>query len=188
MPPLSQGLVQVYTGDGKGKTTAALGLAMRAVGHDLRVCFVQFAKSDRDKGERRSAERLAPDLEIHAFAASHWGDPGKAPSGTPWWLLPPSDEDRSKAQEGLLFARRAVVEGDYDLVVLDEILAALTHNLVSLDQVMDLIRAKPPQVELVLTGRNVPEEIIAVADLVTEMKAVKHPFARGVNARRGIEY
>jgi cob(I)alamin adenosyltransferase len=186
--PLSEGLVQVYTGDGKGKTTAALGLAMRAVGHDLRVCFIQFAKSDRDKGERRTIERLSPQMEIHAFAAAHWGDPGKAPPGTPWWLLPPSDEDRSKAQEGLAFAHQVISGGGFDLVILDEILAALTHGLVSLDQVMELVRTRPAQVELVLTGRNAPDEILAAADLVTEMKAVKHPFGKGIPARRGIEY
>lgn len=188
MPPLTEGLVQVYTGDGKGKTTAALGLAMRAIGHDLRVCFIQFAKSDRNTGERRTAARLAPELEIHAFAAPRWGDPSKAPSGTPWWLLPPSEEDRSKAQEGIVFARRAVTEGEYDVVILDEIFAALAHSLISLDQVMELLCAKPAQVELVLTGRHVPEEVLAAADLVTEMKAVKHPLGRGVGARRGIEY
>jgi cob(I)alamin adenosyltransferase len=188
MPPLDQGLVQVYTGDGKGKTTAALGLAIRAIGHHLRVCFIQFAKSNRDKGEGRSVGRFAPDLETQSFAAAHWGDPGKAPPGTPWWLLPPSDEDRSKAQEGLVFALRSLTGGDYDVVILDEILAALAHGLVSLEQVMELIAAKPPTVELVLTGRNAPAEIIDAADLVTEMRAVKHPFERGIPARRGIEY
>ena len=188
MMPLSEGLVQVYTGDGKGKTTAALGLAMRAVGHDLRVCFIQFAKSERDRGERRTAQRLSPDLEMHAFAAPRWGDPHKAPAGTPWWLLPPSEEDRSQAQEGIVFACRAVTEGDYDVVILDEIFAVLTHGLVSLDQVLDLLSSRPTTVELVLTGRNVPDEVIAAADLVTEMKAVKHPFGKGIPARRGIEY
>jgi cob(I)alamin adenosyltransferase len=185
---LKEGLVQVYTGDGKGKTTAALGLAFRAIGHGLRVCFIQFAKSDWDKGECRTAELLAPSFEFHTFAAARWGDPTKAPPGTPWWLLPPSEEDRSMAQEGLVFAVRAVQEGDYDVVVLDEVFAALHHGLVSLAQVLDLIAARAPHIELILTGRNVPAEVVAKADLVTEMRAVKHPFERGVMARRGIEY
>jgi len=185
---LTRGLVEVYTGDGKGKTTAALGLALRAVGHGLRVCFVQFAKSDWDKGERKAVECLSPQFALFSFAAPRWGDPSKAPPGTPWWLLPPSEEDRTQAQEGLAFARRALTEGDYDLVVLDEVFAALRHGLVTLDQVLEVIRSRPAHVELVMTGRNVPPEIVEAADLVTEMRAVKHPFAQGVGARRGIEF
>jgi cob(I)alamin adenosyltransferase len=185
---LKRGLTEVYTGDGKGKTTAALGLSLRAVGHGLHVCFVQFAKGDWDKGERKAAESLSPDFELHSFAAPRWGDPSKAPPGTPWWLLPPSDEDRSQAQAGLTFALRALTEGRYDMVVLDEVFAALTHHLVTLEQVLELMRARPEQVELVMTGRRVPEEVVEAADLVTEMRAVKHPFTRGVAARRGIEY
>ncbi len=185
---LKQGLVQVYTGDGKGKTTAALGLSLRAVGHGLRVCFVQFAKSDGDKGEGKAAECLSPDFELHSFAAARWGDAAKASPGTPWWLLPPSEEDRKHAQAGLEFASRALTGGAYDLVILDEVFAALRHGLVTLEQVLALMKARPAHVELILTGRNVPPEIAAAADLVTEMRAVKHPFARGISARRGIEY
>ena len=188
MGHLTQGLVQVYTGPGKGKTTAALGLALRAVGHGLRVCFVQFMKSDRSTGERAAAARLHPELEIHVFSAPHWGDRSQASKDTPWWNLPPSDEDKKQAGEGLLFAQRALSGGEYDIVVLDEIFAALKFELVSLDDVLGLIRAKPPAVELVLTGRDAPAEVIESADLVTEMNAVKHPYERGVPARKGIEY
>ena len=188
MGRLQQGLVQVYTGPGKGKTTAALGLALRAVGHGLRVCFVQFMKSDRSTGERAAAARLHPELEIHVFSAPHWGDRSQASEGTPWWNLPPSDEDKKQAREGLLFAQRALSGGAYDIVVLDEVLVALKFELVSLDDVLGLIRAKPPAVELVLTGRDAPAEVIESADLVTEMNAVKHPYERGVPARKGIEY
>jgi cob(I)alamin adenosyltransferase len=188
MSPLAQGLVQVYTGPGKGKTTAALGLAMRAAGHGLRVCFIQFMKGDWDLGERKAAARLSPELEIRHFAAPRWGDRSRADEGTPWWELPPSDEDKRQAQEGILFARRALTGGDYDLVVLDEVLGAVNLELISLDELMGLICAKPPGVELVLTGREAPERVIEAADLVTEMQAVKHPYQRGVKARRGIEY
>jgi cob(I)alamin adenosyltransferase len=187
MGRLSRGLVQVYTGEGKGKTTAALGLALRAVGQGLRVCFVQFMKGGLDLGERKAAARLVPALEVHWFSAAQWGDPRKAPPGTPWWLLSPSDQDRDRAQEGVAFARRALA-GGYDLVVLDEILQALCRELVSLEQLLELIRTKPAQVELVMTGRGAPEEIIRAADLVTEMRAVKHPYESGVSARKGIEY
>ena len=182
------GLVQVYTGDGKGKTTAALGLALRAVGHGLRVCFIQFMKGDMDTGERKAAPRLAPELEIHWFCAPRWGDPSKAPPGTPWWQLPPSDEDRTQAQSGMEFARKAVTSGDYRIVVLDEVFNALRYELVSLDQILSLICAKPPETELILTGRGAPDDVIRAADLVTEMKPVKHPYATGTPARRGIEF
>ena len=188
MGHLTQGLVQVYTGPGKGKTTAALGLALRAVGHGLRVCFVQFMKEEGSTGERAAAQRLHPELEIHVFSAPHWGDRSQASEDTPWWNLPPSAEDKKQAGEGLLFAQRALAGGAYDLVVLDEVLVALKFELVSLDDVLGLIRAKPPTVELVLTGRDAPAEVIESADLVTEMNAVKHPFDQGLEARKGIEY
>lgn len=186
--PLARGLVQVYTGDGKGKTTAALGLALRAVGHGLRACFIQFMKGEWDLGEREAAKRLSPELESHHFAAAQWGDRSQAAGDTAWWQLLPSDDDRAKAQEGLAFARQALVSSNYDIVILDEVFPALSHQLISLDQIMGLICARPPQVELVLTGRGAPAEVIAAADLVTEMKAVKHPYDRGVPARKGIEY
>jgi len=188
MGRLGQGLVQIYAGPGKGKTTAALGLAMRAVGHGLRVCFIQFLKGDWDLGERKAADRLSPELEIHAFAAPRWGERREGDEDTPWWQLPPSEEDRRQAQEGMLFARRAVTGGEYDIVVLDEILGAVGLGLVLLEEVMGLICSKPPAVELVLTGREAPEELVKAADLVTRMEAVKHPYQRGVKARRGIEY
>jgi len=188
MTELTKGLVQVYTGNGKGKTTAALGLSLRAAGHGLRVCFIEFMKGDWDSGERKSAARLAPELEIHSYAAAEWGDRSKGDAATPWWELPPSEEDRKQAQEGMLFAQRAVAGGDYDIVVLDEILGAIACELVRLEEVVSLVCAKPPKVELVLTGREAPPEIVKVADLVTEMTAVKHPFEHGEQARRGIEY
>lgn len=183
-----QGLVHVYTGDGKGKTTAALGLALRAVGQGLRVCFIQFLKGDWDLGERKAAPLLAPGLEFHWFSAPQWGDPAKASEGAPWWQLPPSDEDRRQAQEGLAFVHRALTAGGCDIVVLDEIFQALRYGLITLDQLLSLIRARPPHVELILTGRGAPEEVIRAADLVTEMKPVKHPYDRGLPPRKGIEY
>ena len=183
-----EGLVQVYTGQGKGKTTAALGTAFRAVGHGLRVCVVQFLKAGWESGERLAAKRLAPELVIRAFGATQWGDRSKASAGAPWWELPPSEEDRSQAREAMEFARGAVAGGEWDIVVLDEVFGALAHGLISLDEVLGLIRTKPTEVELILTGRDAPPEVIEAADLVTEMAEVKHPFRRGVNARKGIEY
>lgn len=188
MGTLESGLVQVYTGEGKGKTTAALGLALRAVGQGMRVCVVQFMKGGWQSGERLAAARLAPELEIRAFGAKRWGDSSQAEEGTPWWALPPSDADRAEAREAMLWARRAVTAGQYSIVVLDEVLGALNCGLVTLDEVLGIVCAKPPEVELVLTGRGAPPEVVTAADLVTEMRAVKHPFSRGVRARRGIEY
>ena len=161
---------------------------MRAVGHGLRVCFVQFLKGEWESGEGKAAPLLSPGLELHVFGAPQWGERSKAAGGTPWWELPPSEEDRRQAQEGILFAHRAVTSGEYDIVVLDEVLGAVKLGLVSLDEVMGLMSSKPATVELVLTGRDAPDEVVKAADLVTEMKAVKHPYERGVKARRGIEY
>ena len=184
----AKGLVQVYTGQGKGKTTAAVGLAVRAAGHGLRTCFVQFMKRGWESGERAALEKLAPEIEVHVFGAAEWGDRTQASPDTPWWGLPPSEEDRSQAREAFECVRRAATGGDWDLVVLDEVFAAVKYGLVSAEDVLGLMRAKSPRVELVLTGRDAPAEVVAAADLVTEMKAVKHPFDQGVEARKGIEY
>ena len=184
----TEGRVQVYAGNGKGKTTAALGTALRAVGHGLRVCVVQFLKGGWESGERSAAERLAPELEIRAFGAAQWGDRSKASADTPWWELPPSEDDRSQAREAMEFARGAVAGGEWDIVVVDEVFGALARGLISLDDVLGLIRTRPARVELILTGREAPPEVVEAADLVTEMAEVKHPFRRGVKARKGIEY
>ncbi|MFB3882029.1 MAG: cob(I)yrinic acid a,c-diamide adenosyltransferase [Armatimonadota bacterium] len=188
MGHVDEGLVQVYTGGGKGKTTAALGLALRALGRGLRTFIVQFMKRGWESGEQEAVSRLAPEIELHVFGSERWGDPSQRPQGTPWWELPASEEDRAQAQEALAFGRAAMTGGKWDIVVLDEVLNALQRELVSLDQLLSLIRAKPPNVELVLTGRDAPAEIAAAADLVTEMQEVKHPFRKGVKARQGIEY
>jgi len=188
MPELPEGLVQVYTGSGKGKTSAALGLALRAVGHGLRVCLIHFLKRGWPSGELAAAPRLAPELEVRVFGSERWGDRTGAADDTPWWELPPSDEDRSQAQEALASAKEALTSGRWDIVILDEVLGALKGGLISLDQVLSFICAKPPNVEVVLTGREAPPEVIKVADLVTEMVEVKHPYQRGLTARKGIEY
>ena len=188
MARLTEGQVQIYTGGGKGKTTAALGLALRAAGHGLRTCIVQSMKKGWESGEGAAISRLAPEIELHVYGSERWGDPSKAPQGTPWWELPPSGEDHAQAQEALAFGRNAVASGEWDIVILDEVLSALKSRLVSRDQLLSLICAKPPTVELVLTGRDAPPEILKVADLVTEMQEVKHPFRKGVKARKGIEF
>ncbi|MEM3770548.1 MAG: cob(I)yrinic acid a,c-diamide adenosyltransferase [Candidatus Bathyarchaeia archaeon] len=176
MPKLEKGLVQVYTGDGKGKTSAAFGLALRAIGRGLKVHIIQFIKGGFDYGELYVVDRL-PNLTLKAF--------GRGKFVT---TQPPSEEDVKLAEEALKLAEKTIKSGEYDLVILDEINVALNLKLISLEKVLELIKGKPKHVELVLTGRYAPKEIIDVADLVTEMREVKHPFKRGCQAREGIEF
>ncbi|MFH1086183.1 MAG: cob(I)yrinic acid a,c-diamide adenosyltransferase [Chloroflexota bacterium] len=173
--PDGPGLVQVYTGDGKGKTTAALGLALRAAGHGLRTYIGQFIKG-QDYGELHSVRRLAPLVTIEAF-------------GRPVFIRADQikPEDIALVQRGLERVRQAVHSGDYQIVVLDEINIAIHLKLATVEQVLDLIQNRPPGVELVLTGRRAPQALLDAADLVTEMREVRHPYQRGIGARRGIE-
>jgi len=170
------GLVQIYTGDGKGKTTAALGLALRAAGWGLKTFIGQFMKG-RDYGELEAVRALAPLITIEQFGRNAFVH---VKEGTP--------EDRKAAQEGLQATRTAMETGEYDIVVLDEINVALFFRLLTVEEVLDVIDARPSHVELILTGRRVPQKLIEQADLVTEMREVKHPYQKGISARRGIEY
>ena len=172
---LERGCTQVYTGNGKGKTTASLGLALRAVGRGLRVCVFQFIKGGGPYGEHLIAEKLAP-----LFTIIQTGRPG-------WVNTSDISEDRRVAQNALEQARSLLSSGEYDLVILDEINGAVGFGLVDVEQVLELIALKPDTVELVLTGRNAHERIIEAADLVTEMREIKHYYKAGVPARTGIE-
>jgi cob(I)alamin adenosyltransferase len=172
---MERGYVQVYTGNGKGKTTAALGLALRAVGRGLKVCILQFIKGGGPYGEHLIAEKLAPYLKI-----IQTGKPG-------WVNTKDISEDRLLAQEALERARQLLTSGEYDLMILDEINGAAGFGLIDVEQILELISLKPERVELVLTGRNAHERVIEAADLVTEMREVKHYYKAGVPARVGIE-
>lgn len=176
MTKLEKGLVQVYTGNGKGKTSAAFGLALRAIGRGLKVYIIQFIKGGFDYGELYMIDKL-PNLTLKAFGR------GKFVTAKP-----PEKEDIKLAEEALQLSEKVVTSGEYDVVILDEVSVALNLKLISLDDVLELIRAKPKHVELVLTGRSAPNEIIEVADLVTEMREIKHPFSKGFPARKGIEH
>jgi len=173
---LEMGLVHVYTGDGKGKTSAALGLALRALGRGLRVHVVQFIKGHGDYGEHHVAREL-PGLEMVAFGRGEFIEGGS-----------PSPEDMRLAGEALDHARGVLGAGRHDIVILDEVNVAVAFGLIRVDDVLGLISSKPPGVELVLTGRGAPPEFVEAADLVTEMREVKHPFKEGIGARKGIEY
>jgi cob(I)alamin adenosyltransferase len=176
MGRLEKGLVQVYTGNGKGKTSAAFGLALRAAGRGLKAYVIQFIKGGFDYGELYVIDRV-PGITLKAFGR------GK------FVVSKPADpKDVELAGEALSLATEIVSSGMYDVVILDEVNVALNLGLVKLENVLSLVKAKPAHVELVLTGRNAPDEIVQIADLVTEMKEVKHPYNEGVAARKGIEY
>jgi cob(I)alamin adenosyltransferase len=185
-----RGLVQIYTGDGKGKTTAALGLGLRAAGHGMRVLMVQFMKTVRYYGELEAVKKLAPNFEI-----VQKGKPCPTPEAEcleckECFVHPerPAPEDAAAARDAVTFCSDILRKGDHDIVILDEVLCAIQFKLISCEDVVNLVRMKPPDMELILTGRGGPAELIELADLVTEMRPVKHPFDRGITARKGIEY
>jgi cob(I)alamin adenosyltransferase len=170
---MMQGKVQVYTGEGKGKTTAALGLALRAAGAGLQVFIGQFLKKG-SFSELKSLERLQG-VEVEQFGSGRFI--GRTLSR----------EDKEHAARGLVRIREVIGSGEYDLVVLDEINEALFFNLIAEAELLEIITRRPLHVELVLTGRNAPEEIIKRADLVTEMRKIRHYYDNGLAARVGIE-
>lgn len=177
-----KGLVIVFTGDGKGKTTAAMGLALRAAGNHMRAHVIQFIKGTWKTGEVQAVEALAPYFTIEragrGFTIEGLRDERIS-----------DEEHRAAGQAGIARASKRVAAGDVDVLVLDEILGAIAAGVVDLGQVLALIEAKPPMLHLVLTGRDAPEEIVACADLVTEMRLVKHPYRdQGVVAQRGVEF
>lgn len=177
MSGLEKGLVQLYTGEGKGKTTAALGQAVRAIGQGLRVYIIQFMKGNEDTGEWQVFRTLSPLCRIE-----HFGRKG--------WVALNGDrrEDRAEAKKGFARAAEVIAGGKWDVVILDELVTAVTFGLLGEDDVLSLLDQKPGKTELVLTGHQAGERLVARADLVTEMRALKHPYERGIVARRGIEY
>jgi cob(I)alamin adenosyltransferase len=196
-PELKTGLVQVYTGNGKGKTTAALGLALRAVGHGFRVLVVQFLKGSTFTGEIYSAQRLYPLLEVMQFGRNcqhasliKEGFMDCVGCGQCFVSKTGATElDKQKVTIAYRYVEEVMQAGAADIIVLDEIFHAMRQGLLTVGDVLGLIRQKPSKVELILTGRGAPEEIIEAADLVTEMREIKHPLAtRKIAGRRGIEY
>lgn len=171
------GYVQVYTGDGKGKTTASLGLLVRASGYGHRSCMVSFLKGDPNYGELRFMREHMPLVDYHLAGRMSFVDP-KAPA----------PEDVAIAREGFATARAAVMSGDYHVVVCDELNVAVNLGLVDVDDVIALCDDKPEHVEIVFTGRDAHERLVERADLVTEMRQVKHFYEAGIPARRGIEF
>ncbi|MBI5419120.1 MAG: cob(I)yrinic acid a,c-diamide adenosyltransferase [Deltaproteobacteria bacterium] len=173
---IEKGYIQVYTGNGKGKTTASLGLAVRAAGHGLRTVIVQFMKGWIDYGELEGVKMLAPYVEIHQAGRDTFVN-RKAPD----------PEDVRLARRGWELAKGVILDGKADIVVLDEINCAVDFGLLPVEGVVEVLKEKPAGMELVLTGRGAPPAFIEIADLVTEMREVKHYYANGVDARVGIE-
>jgi cob(I)alamin adenosyltransferase len=173
---MEKGLVQVYTGNGKGKTTAALGIALRAVGHGFKVLVIQFMKGNIECGELESARKLFPNLTIKPMGRETFVSKSR-----------PDPVDVRQAQKGFSLAKKAVENKEFDIVILDEINVAIDYGLIPLSDLLQLIDSKPETIELILTGRNAKPEIMDKADLVTEMIDRKHYYDKGVSARKGIE-
>jgi len=175
---MEEGLVIVNTGNGKGKTTAALGIGFRAVGHGLNVLMLLFIKGTRKTGEVNAAKLLAPHFEIvqlgQGFIKTQKGNF--------------SEETIQNAKKSWEYARQAILTDSYDTIIHDEINNLIDYNLLDVEEVVKTIKKRPRRLNLVLTGRNAKREIIELADLVTEMQEIKHPYHKGVKARKGIEF
>ena len=176
---LERGLVIVYTGKGKGKTTAALGIVLRAVGHGYKVGMIQFIKGEWYYGELTSSKRLEPEFEMIAAGRGFVGiiDDNH-----------PIEDHQKAAKEAIQLAKQKITSGIYDIMILDEVNYAAKLNLISQQDILDVIAAKPEKTTLVLTGNHVPDSVIAAADLVTEMREIKHPYQNGIKAKKGIDF
>ncbi|MFH1055039.1 MAG: cob(I)yrinic acid a,c-diamide adenosyltransferase [Candidatus Altiarchaeota archaeon] len=187
-----KGLVHVYTGEGKGKTTAAVGLATRAIGHGMSVYMIQFLKGGGHAGEVEAAEKMLPTFKVKQFGKpcpySEEMKMGGMECGNCKDCFLSRKEEREKVEEALELAEKVVSSGKYDVVILDEINNVLSRKLTSVVRVLKLIKSRKVSVEMVLTGRNAPKELIDEADYVTYMKRIKHPFTKGIRSRYGIDY
>ena len=176
---VEKGLTIVYTGKGKGKTTAALGIALRATGYKKKICMIQFIKGSWHYGEMDSSKRLEPEFEMIAVGK---GFVGIIDDKTP------KEVHKKIAREAIKISNEKIQSGNYDIVILDEINYAVNLELISVNDVLNIIKSKPAKVDLVLTGNYAKDEIMDVSDLVTEMREIKHPFQQGIKAKKGIDF
>jgi cob(I)alamin adenosyltransferase len=174
--PFKEGQVQIFTGEGKGKTSAALGTIVRALGQDLKVCVIVFMKGNYPYSEWAFLSQF-PDVKIERFGTNKFTNKEN-----------PDPETLAEAVKALAAAREAMLSGEYKLVILDEINLASAWNLISVDDVVDLIGERPAGVELILTGRYADDRLIELADMVTECRKIKHPYDKGIKARKGLDY
>jgi cob(I)alamin adenosyltransferase len=178
-PKKKVGLIVIITGHGKGKTTAALGMALRAVGHGMRVCIIEFIKGDIYSGEIDGVKELSPHIEFHMMGCGFYRT--KEDPHT-------QEKHRNKAQKALKLAEQKMLSGKFDILILDEINVALTLNLIDLTQILALIKKKPPLMHLILTGRGAHPELTKRAHTVTEMKEIQHAFRKGIEPQKGIDF
>jgi cob(I)alamin adenosyltransferase len=178
-PKEPKGLVVVITGNGKGKTTTALGIAVRACGHNLRTCIIQFMKGDIYAGEWDGIKKMNCGVELISTGKGFCGI-----QGNPY----PYEEHRENAQEAIQLARQKMESGQFDILILDEINNALSLRLVDLEQVLEVIRQKPAGMHLVLTGRDAHPQVIELADTVSEINEIKHAYRKGIEPQPGIDY
>lgn len=176
---MGDGLVIVYTGGGKGKTTAALGMALRATGYDHKVCMIQYIKGSWHYGEMDSAKKLHPNFEL-------------IPAGKGFVGIiddkSPKEDHQKVAHEAVKTSKEKIISNEYDLIILDEINYAVNLDLIDVKDVMELIQCRPKKTSLVLTGNHAKPQVIEAADLVTEMKEIKHPYRQGIKAKKGIDF
>lgn len=176
MKKLAKGFIHIYTGNGKGKTTAAIGQAVRAAGAGLKTYIAQFMK-EYPYSELESLRLLKDFIEIEQFCGDEFVYKRQLPD----------ESEIKKASEGLNIAKEKMLNGDYDIIILDEVIVAIYFKLLSINQVIEFIDSKPESIELILTGRYCPDELISKADLVTEMEEIKHYYSKGITSRKGIE-
>jgi cob(I)alamin adenosyltransferase len=177
--PRDDGIVVIFTGKGKGKTTAALGIVLRSVGHGQRVAMIQFIKGEWYYGELTSSRRLEPEFDMIVSGKGFVGILDDDHS---------LEEHETAARKAVSIAKEKVCSGEYDVVILDEINYALKLNLIVIEDALDLIKCKAKRTSVILTGNYAPPRLIEMADMVTEMREIKHPFRNGVKARKGIDF
>lgn len=176
---MEKGLVQIYCGNGKGKTTAAIGLGIRAIGNKLKVIMIQFLKND-GTGECKALKALEPQFKVFHFEKKR---------GFTWTLTEEEKiELKNEIKMAMKFAKKVMDTGECDILILDEVLGAVAGEFIKIEELCELIDSKPEYVELVLTGRDVPEEVKIRASYISQIEAVRHPIEKGIDARKGIEY
>ena len=174
----TKGLIITFTGNGKGKTTAALGMALRALGQGMRVIVLQFIKGGWEYGELMMAEKLGPNFVIKQMGLGFVRNLTEEQKG----------QHKQAATEALRSAAQVITSDNYQMVILDEVFYGIKYNFFTVSDLVELLQQKPNKLHLVLTGRDAPEEITSLSDLVTEMREVKHPYNKGITAQRGVEF
>jgi cob(I)alamin adenosyltransferase len=172
----NKGLLMVFTGNGKGKTTSALGLAFRALGHGEKVCFIQFIKGSWKYGELEAAKRFADLLDFHVMGRGFT------------WKSDDIDKDIAVARQGWEFAKKIIAENRHQLIVLDELTYLITYKMIDEQEMIDVLTCRDPALHIVVTGRGAGDRLIEAADLVTEMREIKHPYRQGIKAQKGVEF